>query len=76
MNLCRTVLKAGMLAIPAVLASALMMSSVFASEPIQGYNTQVPEAIMTPDRVDTRIGTLKFFDGPHQGDGRAGLRQP
>lgn len=28
-----------------------------------GYNNQIPEAIMTPDRVKTRIGTLEFFDG-------------
>ncbi|MBD3329383.1 DUF1254 domain-containing protein [Candidatus Dojkabacteria bacterium] len=27
------------------------------------YNTDVPEKILTPDVVDTRIGTLKFFDG-------------
>ncbi|WP_238443080.1 DUF1254 domain-containing protein [Salsipaludibacter albus] len=28
-----------------------------------GYNTEVPASIMTPDRVDTRIGALEFFDG-------------
>ncbi len=28
-----------------------------------GYNTPIPESIMTPDKVKTRIGTLKFFDG-------------
>ncbi len=27
------------------------------------YNTDVPEKILTPDVVDTRIGTLNFFDG-------------
>ena len=27
------------------------------------YNTAIPEQIMTPDTVETRIGTLKFFDG-------------
>jgi len=27
------------------------------------YNTPIPENIMTPDRVETRIGTLNFFDG-------------
>ena len=25
--------------------------------------TDIPEAITTPDRVETRIGTLEFFDG-------------
>ena len=28
-----------------------------------GYNHPIPPQIMTPDSVDTRIGTLKFFDG-------------
>ena len=28
-----------------------------------GYNTHIPESIMTPDRVETRLGTLEFFDG-------------
>ena len=28
-----------------------------------GYNNKIPEKIMTPDKVETRIGTLEFFDG-------------
>jgi hypothetical protein len=28
-----------------------------------GFNTAIPEKIMTPERVETRIGTLEFFDG-------------
>lgn len=28
-----------------------------------GYNQLIPKKIMTPDRVETRIGTLNFFDG-------------
>jgi hypothetical protein len=31
--------------------------------PRPGYNTPVPESILTPDRVSTRIGELEFFDG-------------
>ncbi|MHC4563584.1 MAG: DUF1254 domain-containing protein [Planctomycetota bacterium] len=27
------------------------------------YNTLIPPEIMTPDKVETRIGTLEFFDG-------------
>lgn len=27
------------------------------------YNTPIPKKITTPDEVETRIGTLKFFDG-------------
>ncbi|PSN14814.1 hypothetical protein C7293_10025 [filamentous cyanobacterium CCT1] len=28
-----------------------------------GYNYKIPERIRTPDKVSTRIGDLKFFDG-------------
>ena len=28
-----------------------------------GFNTKIPKQIMTPDKVDTSIGTLEFFDG-------------
>ena len=34
-----------------------------AEDPTPGFNTKIPESIMTPDTVETRIGTLKFFDG-------------
>jgi hypothetical protein len=27
------------------------------------YNTEIPDFILTPDKVETRIGTLNFFDG-------------
>jgi len=32
-------------------------------EPTPGYNHKIPEKIMTPDTVETSIGTLRFFDG-------------
>ena len=42
----------------------LSMSSIVSAEGIpQGYNTPIPSSIMTPDKVETRIGTLEFFDG-------------
>ena len=28
-----------------------------------GFNNKIPSKIMTPDKVETRIGTLKFYDG-------------
>jgi hypothetical protein len=31
--------------------------------PTPGFNHKIPEKIMTPDRVETRIGTLNFTDG-------------
>ena len=31
--------------------------------PTPGFNRKIPDGIMTPDSVKTRIGTLEFFDG-------------
>ena len=38
-------------------------STAVVGQATPGYNTKIPESIMTPDKVETRIGTLKFFDG-------------
>ena len=32
-------------------------------KPTPGFNNKIPEKIMTPHTVETRIGTLKFIDG-------------
>jgi len=50
-------------AVLAVLAAAIMTPTAFAQEKTPGYNNKIPESIMTPDKVETRIGTLEFFDG-------------
>ena len=50
-------------AIFALLATSLFLPAVSAGKPTPGYNTPIPESIMTPDKVKTRIGTLRFFDG-------------
>lgn len=56
--------KAYSLAAVGFLASTLAAS---AETKTPGYNHHIPESIMTPDTVDTRLGTLKFFDGmPHK----------
>ncbi len=34
-----------------------------AATPQPEYATEIPSSIMTPDSVDTRLGTLRFFDG-------------
>ena len=40
------------------------MGTVTAKEtPTPGYNVKIPENIMTPDKVETKIGELDFFDG-------------
>jgi hypothetical protein len=48
-----------------VVASLLTLVLVHeaAAQATPGYNHKIPEQIMTPDTVETRIGTLKFFDG-------------
>jgi len=42
---------------------ALFATTVTAQEPTPGYNNKIPESILSPDEVETRIGTLEFFDG-------------
>ena len=46
-------------------AAALALLGVFAASPVlaQQYKTDIPAEITTPDRVDTRLGTLEFKDG-------------
>ncbi|UCG33232.1 MAG: DUF1254 domain-containing protein, partial [Phycisphaerales bacterium] len=54
--------KALMIVTALVFAATFTASSSNADAP-PGYNTPIPPEIMTPDRVETRIGTLEFFDG-------------
>lgn len=35
----------------------------YAQEKTPGYNQKIPGKIMTPDEVETRLGTLRFVDG-------------
>ena len=48
-----------------VLAAGLLAGSLAATaqEKTPGYNYKIPDKVMTPDTVETRLGTLKFFDG-------------
>ncbi|MHC4912197.1 MAG: DUF1254 domain-containing protein, partial [Planctomycetota bacterium] len=39
------------------------MSKVGYGKATPGYNTEVPKSITTPDKVETRLGTLEFKDG-------------
>jgi hypothetical protein len=49
---------------PKILLIILIFAgNAMADEPTPGYNTKIPKYIMTPDKVETRIGTLEFFDG-------------
>ena len=46
-----------------ILVNALFISTALAQEKTPGYNTKIPESALTPDTVETKLGTLKFFDG-------------
>ena len=52
------------------LASLLVLggSAAGLAQNTPGYNNNIPESILTPDAVETRIGTLKFFDGQPDAD--------
>jgi hypothetical protein len=47
----------------AIAAAAAGWSAAYAQNTPPGYNTPIPEGIMTPDSVETRLGTLTFADG-------------
>ncbi len=48
----------------AVCIATWLTASAWAAEPPKmKMTTDIPEAITTPDSVETRLGTLKFFDG-------------
>ena len=57
----QTVLRTVILA--TAVAVIIPSASQVAAEVTPGFNNEIPESIMTPDSVDTRIGTLEFFDG-------------
>ena len=42
---------------------ALMVAGMLATGSVQAEQTKIPESITTPDKVETRIGTLQFKDG-------------
>jgi hypothetical protein len=46
-----------------LLTAATPISAYAHSQSAPKYSAKVPSYIQTPDRVETRIGTLKFFDG-------------
>lgn len=46
-----------------LLALATAIPAWGQGQPAPKYSAKVPSYITTPDTVQTRIGTLKFFDG-------------
>ncbi len=55
--------------IAAAVAGALALTSAYAqkppagAKPTPGFNTYIPAEVLTPNTVQTRIGTLNFVDG-------------
>jgi hypothetical protein len=53
----------------AALTGALLTTTAYAQvpkpgvDPTPGFNNKIPGKILTPDKVETRIGTLNFVDG-------------
>ncbi|KGM44257.1 signal peptide protein, partial [Alkalispirochaeta odontotermitis] len=47
----------------AVLMLATLVPAALAQPPKMKMTTEVPPGIATPDELETRIGTLKLFDG-------------
>lgn len=46
-----------------LILSSMQSSWAFDEKPTTGFNHKIPEQIMTPDKVETRIGDLHFYDG-------------
>jgi hypothetical protein len=51
--------------ITAVIGLTIVMSGCYgrAEPPRMKMTTSIPKSILTPDKIETRIGTLEFFDG-------------
>ncbi|MDP6397992.1 MAG: DUF1254 domain-containing protein [Arenicellales bacterium] len=45
------------------LAGVLVSGTALSQNATPGFNTLIPESILTPDSVETSIGTVNFFDG-------------
>jgi hypothetical protein len=45
------------------LAFITLLGDVSWAQPTPGFNTKIPEWVLTPDKVETKLGTLEFFDG-------------
>ncbi len=53
----------GTLALTTAMTANAQTTTTRDDDATPGYNHRIPEKIMTPDEVETSIGTLRFFDG-------------
>lgn len=51
------------ISVAAAISASCLCQTAHADDVPEGYNTPIPEVIVTPGVVETRIGTLKFSDG-------------
>ena len=56
-------LRQSLLAAVAIIFASSAAQEAIAQEATPGFNTKIPESVLTPDTVETKIGTLNFFDG-------------
>lgn len=42
---------------------AMLGTQVAAEDSTPGFNTKIPEGLLTPDKYSTRVGDIEFFDG-------------
>ena len=63
MILKKTIYSLAALALAVMATSVLLIPTTVAQETTPGYNNKIPESILTPDTVETKTGTLEFFDG-------------
>ncbi len=47
----------------AIMLGAVCSPQGSAEEATPGYNTKIPPSLLTADKLETRLGTLHFFDG-------------
>lgn len=47
----------------AIFLASMQNTFAFYEKPTPGFNHKIPENIMTPSKVETRIGDLNFYDG-------------
>jgi hypothetical protein len=47
----------------ALIVTTMIATSAYAEEKTPGFNQNIPEKIMTPDKVETPFGALNFVDG-------------
>jgi hypothetical protein len=47
----------------ALFQTGLIATAALAQDATPGFNTMIPEWVLTPDTVETKLGTLEFFDG-------------